>query len=100
MIIKKIICIYNLKMRNKILKLIVEIRYPTNYDYKNISEFLNKIKHPFVSSEMKIIDKNEGINIPTQTVSEISYINTYKGTENICKTIDKMCLPNEFEKKI
>ena len=86
-------------MRNKILKLMIEIRYPTHYDYKNISEFLNKIKHPFVSSEMKIIDINEGLNVPTQTVSEISYIVKYKGTENICKTIDKMCEPNNFEKK-
>ncbi len=86
-------------MRSKILKLMIEIRYPTNYDYKNISVFLNKIKHPFISSEMKIIDTNEGLNIPTQTVSEISYTVKYKGTENICKTIDEMCEHNEFEKK-
>ena len=85
-------------MRNKILKLIVEIKFPSKYDYKNISEFLNKIKHPFISSELKIIDKNEGINIHTQTISEISCINTYKGTENIYKTIDKMCEYNEFKK--
>ena len=83
-------------MRNKILKLTIEIRYPTNYDYKNLLEFMNKIKHPFVSSEMRIIDKNEGLNVSTQTISEISYVSKYTGTDNICKTLDSYCNQNNF----
>lgn len=75
-------------MRNRILKLIVEIRFPTNYDYKNLSEFMNKIKHPFISSELNIIDKNETKNITNQTFSEISYVVKYSGTDNICKMLD------------
>jgi len=86
-------------MRNKILKLMIEIRYPTNYDYKNLLEFMNKIKHPFVSSELRIIDKNEGLNVSTQTISEISYVVKYTGTDNICKTLDSYINQNDFNKK-
>lgn len=85
-------------MKNKILRLMIEIKYPTSYDYKNLSEFMNKIKHPFVSSELKIIDKNQGLkDITNQTFYETSYIVKYSGTDNICNLLNKIHL---FDDKI
>lgn len=81
-------------MNNRILRLIVEIRFPTNYDYKNLSEFMNKIKHPFVTSELNIIDKSETKNITNQTFSEVNYTVKYPGTENICKMLDSTLKDN------
>lgn len=78
-------------MKNKILRLMIEIKYPTSYDYKNLSEFMNKIKHPFVSSELKIIDKNQGLkDITNQTSYETSYVVKYSGTDNICKLLNTL----------
>ena len=81
-------------MRNRMLRLIVEVRFPTNYDYKNLSEFMNKIKHPFISSELSVIDKFDNIDKTNQTFSEVSHITKYPGTDNICKMLNNTLKEN------
>ena len=75
-------------MKNRILRLVVEVKFPTNYDYKNLSEFVNKIRHPFISSELSVIDKFYRIDKTNQTFSEVSNVTKYPGTDNICKMLN------------